>query len=42
MTCSYVQAFEVTVRPALDSPTAVLDRLKMGIYTTVRPSCCTL
>ena len=28
-----LQAFEVTVRPALDSPSAALDRLKMNIYT---------
>lgn len=28
------QAFEVVARPALDSPLAALDRLKMGVYTT--------
>lgn len=27
-------AFETIVRPALDSPEAALDRLKMSIYTT--------
>ncbi len=30
------QAFELRVRPALDSPTAALDRLKMNIYIAVR------
>ena len=29
-----MQAFELVVRPALDSPGAALDRLKMTIYTT--------
>ncbi len=32
------QAFELTVRPALDSPSAALDRAKMNIYIAVRPS----
>lgn len=27
-------AFEIVVRPALDSPGALLDRMKMQIYTT--------
>lgn len=27
------EAFDITVRPALDSPTAALDRIKMNIYT---------
>jgi cytochrome c heme-lyase len=26
------EAFEVVTRPALDSPTAALDRVKMGVY----------
>ena len=29
----FLKAFEVTVRPALDSPGAALDRAKMNIYT---------
>lgn len=29
-----IDAFEVDARPALDGPTAVLDRVKMSIYTT--------
>ncbi len=31
--CMCPQAFELCVRPALDSPTAALDRVKMTIYT---------
>jgi hypothetical protein len=31
-----LKAFELRVRPALDSPTAAVDRLKMNIYTAVR------
>jgi len=31
--CVCAQAFELCVRPALDSPTAALDRVKMTIYT---------
>lgn len=29
-----MQAFTLRVRPALDTPTAALDRVKMNIYTT--------
>ena len=28
-----MQAFEIVARPALDSPEALLDRVKMNIYT---------
>jgi hypothetical protein len=34
--CCRLKAFELRVRPALDSPTAAVDRLKMNIYTAVR------
>ena len=34
--CCGLKAFELRVRPALDSPTAAIDRLKMNIYTAVR------
>ena len=31
-----MEAFQLDVRPALDSWTAVLDRAKMGIYTACK------
>lgn len=34
MMCVFAQAFTIRARPAVDSAEAVLDRVKMKIYTT--------